>query len=186
MSRVVIHIAGRQRPRLEAEQLGDDTITGGGGGYEVRERGGRTPLTAWVATPGRTWTLPLTFDGYDATTETSVEQEIALLDSWSRPLDSTDEPPPLRVRARVGRAPATSRWVIDTIELGDQIRNTAGDRIRQDLTLTLLEYEPGNIKKGPAARSRAGKTHKWVPISKKDRRCKRCKRDRDDKRHSNR
>lgn len=186
MNRVTITIAGKQRPRLVAEQIDDDTIAAGVGGWEVLPRPFRTPMTAWTGSPGISWTLPLSFDGLDATSSSSVERELATLESWGKPSDDRDVPPPLTVHAQVGRGAATAKWVIQDIAYGAQVRNDAGDRIRQDLTLTLLEYEPGQIRKGPAAKSRDGKTHKWVAKSAKDRRCKVCNRQRDDKRHSNR
>lgn len=186
INEVTINIAGKQRPRLTAEQIDDDEITAAVGGWEVIARPDRTPMTAWTGTPGVTWVLALSFDELGATTSKSVERDIATLESWGRPSDSSDEPPPLNVQAKLGRGSATSKWVIQDIAYGAQLRNDAGERIRQDIKLTLLEYEPGQIRKGPAAKSRDGKKHKWVPIGPKDQRCKVCKREKNDKRHSNR
>lgn len=185
MSQVSIRRVGTDRPRLELEMIGDDEVTGGDAQWTLNDRAGRNPMTVWEGTTAVTWTLPLTFDNFDE--GSSVERQVAQLASWREPGDNDDQPPHLVVNAPAGRAPSTKRWVIQSIEWGDQIRNGAGNRVRQDLRLTLLEYEPGDVRKGPAAKSRNnGKKHKWVPVGPKDRRCKVCKRPRDDKRHSNR
>lgn len=185
MSTVRIHRAGDDKPTVQLELIGDDELEGGDGIWTTQDRYGRTPMTKWDGTTITTWTLPLSFDGFDQ--GRNVERSIAVLDGWRRPSDGDDEPAVLRVDAPLGRARATAKWVITGIEWGDQVRNDAGERIRQDIRLSLMEYEPGQVKKGPAAKSRGkGKKHKWVPISAKDRRCKVCKKPRDDKRHTNR
>jgi hypothetical protein len=188
MSQVAINPTGKQRPRLVLEQLGDDEVAGGGAVWTVTPRPFRTPMTSWEGTDALTWVLPLSFDAYDGPGARSVERDIATLEAWRRPSDSSDEPEILEVDAPLGRAPATRRWVITDVEWGEQLRNDAGHRVRQDIRLTLQEYLPGSIRKGPAAKSRDNrKGHKWVPISAKDRRCKRCKRKRDEnKKHTNR
>lgn len=154
MSRVFIQRTGAPRPRLVFEQLGDDILSGGHGGWEVLDRPGRVAMTAWAGTPGVSWTLPLSLDGFTA--GGSVERDVEVLERWGLPADD-GEPPTLNVQAAVGRGKATARWVIATIEWGDQIRNDAGERVRQDITLTLLEHVPGQVLKGPAAKSRGKK-----------------------------
>jgi hypothetical protein len=152
MSRVIIHPTGNPSPSVTLEQTGDDSLEGGVGGWEVLDRPTREAMTAWRGTPGLTWTLPVSLVNLDS--GISVERDIALLESWARPTDALGRPPQLVVAADVGRAPSTARWVINGIEWGEQIRNGANQRIRQDLTLTLLKYVPGKILKGPAAKSR--------------------------------
>lgn len=152
MSRVAIHVAGSPNPKVILEQIGDDTLEGGVGGWEVLERPTREAMTAWRGTPGVTWTLPLSLDNLEE--GISVERDVQLLKAWGAPVAALGRPPELVVTARVGRAPATARWVINGIEWGSQLRNDSDDRIRQDLTLTLLQYVPGQIRKGPAAKSR--------------------------------
>lgn len=184
-TQVTIKRVGTDAPTVELELIGDDELTGGDGVWTSTDRYARTPMTTWEGTTSLVWTLPLTFDELES--GRSVERRIATIDSWRRPSDKSDEPPVVRVDAPLGRAPANTRWVITSIEWGEQIRDGAGQRIRQDLRITFLEYEPGQVQKGPAAKSRDNaKQHKWVPKSAKDRRCKTCNRERDDKRHSNR
>lgn len=182
---VRIHRQGDDKPTVQLELIGDDELAGGNANWSTIDRYARTPMTKWEGTTATTWTLPLSFDGFEE--GRSVERAIAVLDGWQQPDDTDDEPAVLRVDAPLGRARATAKWVITNIEWGEQIRNSAGQRVRQDIRLTLLEHEPGQIKKGPAAKSRdKAKKHKWVAISAKDRRCKVCKKPRDDKRHNNR
>jgi hypothetical protein len=185
VSEVTIRRVGTDAPTLTLELLGSDELSGGDGVWTSSERYARTPMTTWEGTTSLVWTLPLSLDSFDD--GRSVERRIATLDSWRRPSDSSEKPPVLRVDAPLGRAPANTRWVITSIEWGDEIRDASGQRIRQDLRITFLEYEPGQIAKGPAAKSRDNaKRHKWVPTSAQNRRCKVCKRPRDDKRHTNR
>jgi hypothetical protein len=187
VSTVEIVRVGTERPRLVLDQLGDDTIQGGHGGWSTQARPGRPDMTAWDGTPAVQWTIPMSFDGFDA--GRSVERNIATLESWGLPdTDAGDEPPRLTITALAGRGRATAKWVIQSIEYGEQIRNDSGQRIRQDVTVTFLEYVPGQVLKGPAAKSRgkSDKKHKWVPRSAKDRRCKVCGRPRDHKIHTNR
>jgi hypothetical protein len=158
VSDVIIRAAGSPNPRLILEQIGDDTVEGGVGGWEVIDRPTRESMTAWRNTPGLRWALPLSLDGADA--GRSVEGDVEQLIAWGQPDDALGEPPTLVVSARVGRAPSTARWVIDSIEWGEQIRNDANVRVRQDLTLTLLKYVPGKVLKGPAAKSRGKRKKK--------------------------
>lgn len=154
MSTVTIHPVGKPGKKITLEQIGDDELTGGRGGWEVLARPTREAMTAWRSTPGVTWTLPLSFDGFGDVRDRVVEQDIAALESWSTPDEKLGRPPELVVAALVGLGPSTFRWVIDDIGYGAQIRNPANQRIRQDISLTLLKYVPGKILKGPAAKSR--------------------------------
>lgn len=180
---VEIHRAGKPTPRLVFDQVGDDEHSGGVGGWETLPRPGRPDMTAWNGTPAVTWSLPVSLDRFDS--GLSVERDVETLKSWGLP-DDDGEPPRLVVSAPTGRGAGSARWVIQDITWGEQVRNAAGERIRQDLTLALLEYVPGQVLKGPAAKARGGKgRHKWVPISAKDRRCRVCKKPRGDKQHTN-
>lgn len=183
-SQVTIRAVGDDKT-VELELIGDDDLTGGDAIWSEQERYERTPMTTWEGTSLLRWTLPLSLDRFDESR--SVERWAATLEGWKQPNDKQDQPPQIVVSAPLGRGPATTRWVITSLEWGDQVRNDAGARIRQDVRVSLLEYEPGNIRKGPAAKSRdKARKHKWVPIGPKDRRCKTCKRERDTKVHTNR
>lgn len=144
-------------------------------------------MTVWNDTPALSWQLPVLFDGGDS--DRSVEDACRRLESWGVPASKDATPPLLTVQAPSGRQPAGSRWVLQEISWGDQERNDDGDRIQQYATLTFLQYIPGRVAKGPAAKSRnsgPGKKHKWVPIGPKNRDCKVCKKPRGNAVHTNR
>lgn len=147
---VTIRPVGKSQ-RLVADMAGDDTVTGGVGGWEQLARPRRTAAVAWVGTPAMQWQIPLVLDGFDA--NRSVERDCSRLEGWGKPVKG-DPPPVLLVETDEGRGPANSKWVLDSIDWGDQARNGSGERIQQYLTITLLEYVPGQILKGPAAKSR--------------------------------
>lgn len=185
MSTVTITLAGKRFPRLVFGLTGDDSVTGGVGGWETLDRSGRVQSVAWVGTPAVTWALPLILDGMD--TDQSVESDVSRLLEWASS-DSPSVPPAvLSVSAPAGRAPSGSTWVIQDIEWGEQVRNGANRRTQQELVLTLLEYVPGAVLRGPVAKSNAAKgKHKWVPISGENKKCKQCKKPRDTAKHTNR
>lgn len=182
MSTVTIRPAG-SREVVVGDQDGDDSVAGGVGGWETRPRPRRTATVSWNGTPGITWSLPVLL-GPDA--DRSIERECRLLQQWGVPGRDDDQPPVLLVDAPAGRAAAGARWVLEDLEWGEQTRNVRNDRVQQEVTLTLLQYVPGQVLKGPAAKSRDKNRHKWVPVSTKDRRCKRCKNPRKNPRHTNR
>lgn len=182
MSTVAIRALGG-KATVAGDQVGDDTVTGGVGGWEQRARPRRTTMVSWAGTPGVVWSLPILL-GPDA--DSSVERECRLLQQWGLPGKDDDQPPTLLVDAPAGRAAGGTKWVLQDIEWGEQTRNDRNDRTQQEVTLTLLEYVPGQVLKGPAARSRDKARHKWVPVSGKDRSCKVCKKPRKNPRHTNR
>lgn len=154
MSSVTIYAVGKAAQTVTLEQIGDDELSGGRGGWEVLNRPTREAMTAWRSTPGVTWTLPVSFDGFGDIRDRIVEQDIALVESWGLPDSKLGRPPELVIDAAVGLGSAAARWVLEDITYGAQIRNRAGQRIRQDVSLTFLKYVPGKILKGPAAKSR--------------------------------
>lgn len=182
MSTVTIRAVG-SRDTVTGDQDGDDTVSGGIGGWEQRQRPRRPTMLSWTGTPGVVWQLPVLL-GPDA--DSSIEPDCRLLQSWGVPGKDDDQPPTLLVDAPAGRAPDGAKWVLQDLEWGEQTRNDRGRRIQQEVTLTLLEYVPGQVLKGPAARTRDKNRHKWVPISAKDQRCKVCKKPRKSPRHTNR
>lgn len=181
MSTVTIRPVGTNKT-VVGDQDGDDTITGGVGGWEQRQRPRRTAVVSWTGTPGITWQLPILL-GPEA--DESIERECRLLQEWGVPDSNDVQPPTLLVDAPAGRAPQ-AKWVLQDIEWGEQTRNARGRRTQQAVTLTLLEYIPARVLKGPAARTRDKGRHKWVPVSAKDHRCKTCKKPRKNPRHTNR
>lgn len=121
---------GQERPNVEA----------GYGGWQEVARPRRAPLTVWSGSPALRLTLPLLFDDWQG--QGSIEGELAQLDQLALPGAGDGAPPRVRISAPGGAVPFTDRlWVIDTLAYGDPaLMNKAGDRVRQAVTLGLLEY----------------------------------------------
>lgn len=110
----------------------------GYGGWTEVNRPRAAPLTTWQGFPSLRMTLPLLLDGFQV--GRVVEREIKMLESLGRPTDG-GQPPTVRVIATGAAIPYQGRtWVVDGITYGDAIMNQRGDRVRQQLTLGLLEY----------------------------------------------
>ena len=145
-------------PGIRFELIGDDTVTGGVGGWEDLPRPRRRAATDYVGTPAYTEVLPLLIDGTETSRghDTPIEGRIRTLISWGVPRKGADRPAVLRISGPL-RVPASKRWVIQDLEWGPQIRNQAGRRVQQYVTVTLKEYVEPVILRGPAAKSRGGK-----------------------------
>jgi nucleoid-associated protein YgaU len=103
-------------------------------------------------------TLPVLFDAwlpdddvFDPTQEAqrlldaghSIESQLADLESLAFPSGSDSAPPQIKIQAAGGAVPHQGRdWVIDSLTWGDALMNDNGDRVRQEVTLALLEYIP--------------------------------------------
>ncbi len=148
-------------PGLRFDLVGDDELTGGAGGWQDIARPRRRTAVEWVGTPAYTYVLPLMIDGIETSPggNTVVESAIKTLTSWGTPTSKTGQPPVVRLAGPL-RAPDSLRWVIDDITWGEQIRNNAGRRIQQQVTVTLKEFVEPTLMKGPAARARNRKKKK--------------------------
>lgn len=135
-----------------------ESVTGGVGGWETLDRPRRTAAAGWVGLPEKTATLPLILDGMEAGgpgVDRSVESAIATLESWGQPHRVTGEPPILQVVGVAMISPA-ERWVIQGIEFGAYVRHqNTGQRVQQEVTVTLLRYVAAQLVAGPAAKARA-------------------------------
>jgi LysM repeat protein len=130
-------------------ELGDDAprVTQGYGGWEEVDRRGRTSLTHWTGFKPMGIELDLTFDDLDA--GKSVETAVDILEALAgrgrrRPAGG---PPPLivdtaSVMAHDVRTDPDTRWVITDLEFDDDetIVNHAGNRVRVDVTVHLLQH----------------------------------------------
>ena len=153
---------GKKATHLRADLLGDDVVTGGVGGWEMADATSkRTKGFAFRGTPQRTITLPLAFNGLEARgrgRHSVVEPRCRRLVAWSRPRPAAKgkkgkrRPPAMRIRGLVRMS--GGRWVIESIEWGEQIRNSQGRRIQQRFTLTLVEWRPPPRKKPPAKKGK--------------------------------
>jgi hypothetical protein len=139
--------------RMSDERPNVDT---GYGGWDEIARPRRSPLTTFRGSPALHLTLPLLLDKF--VSGDSIEREISAVTQMGLPTAADGEPPRLHVRARGGAVPYQGRtWVLNDIVWGDAEMNTAGDRTRQQFTLSLAEYiEDVHLReKSSAARRRA-------------------------------
>lgn len=155
-------------PNLKAQRfhlVGDDTPSGGAGGWEAVSRPRRKAAAEWGGTELWSLVLPLLVTGVESSRghDSSVEGDVRALLAIARKHPKTGQPPILTVSGPVRVPSPRMRWVIQGFEWGDQIRNTAGRRVQQYVTVTLLEYEEAAVLLSPAkaAKSRnAGKGKK--------------------------
>lgn len=133
-----------------------EQVAGGDGGWEDIDRPRSTSAVGWVGTPAKTLTLPVILDGMEALgpgRDRVIELACAVVASWGVKHRETGMPPILMVAGVVTVSPA-ERWVVDSIDWGHYIRNTAGQRIQQELTLNLKRYQTAQVMLGPAAKAR--------------------------------
>ena len=124
---------------VSARLAEDRPDVSGYGGWDEVARPRRRPLTTFKALPGLHLTLPLLLDGW--ADNASVEADIASIERLGTATGSDGEPPRVRVTARGSAVPHQDRtWVIGDIVWGDALMNGAGNRTRQQVTLTLYEY----------------------------------------------
>lgn len=132
-------------------------MTGGTGGWSEVVRPRRVSAAEWTGTSARTQVLPLILDGMEAApgVDLSIEQAIAALTAWGQKHPATGQPPILGVSGPI--MATDGRWVINDLTWDTQVRNGAGNRIQQRLTLTLLEFLEPTLLASPAAKARKHK-----------------------------
>jgi hypothetical protein len=136
-----VRISSSDPPISMTVRLAEDrpNVTAGYGGWAEVARPRRRPLSVWVGSPGLRMDLGILLDQWKA--GASVERRIAQLEQLATPTAADGNPPRIRLAARGGAVPHQGRaWVIDSIAWGDALMNRAGDRARQQATLSLLEY----------------------------------------------
>jgi hypothetical protein len=164
-------------PTTITARLGADrpNVTQGYGGWTEVTRPQRSTLTVWTGSPALRMDLPILFD--DWRTGTSVEREISALERLGFPSSSDGWPPRITLSAPGSGVPHQNvPWVIDTLTWGDALANTRGNRVRQQVTLGLLEYvadvrvdndSPSQLQqlKAVAAKTASGAARKRVVAS---------------------
>lgn len=145
-------------PRLiRMELMGQDKLTGGGARWKTTDRARRRSVITWEGTDLHRRILPLQIDGMEisAGQDRSIEDDCLLLWAWGQPLQTLGTPPWLHVTGPLLPLGYTPWWVLDELEWGDCIRRADGQRIQQDVTVTLLEHLAPSLTVGPAAAARA-------------------------------
>jgi len=111
------------------------TLTGGFGGWERIARPRRVALTDWQGVEPFTMTISLRFDGWAA--QQSIEPALTALLDMAVDRGSRSGPPTVYA---AGSLPLRGvGWVIDSLEFGDSLWSPRRVRLRQDVTITLLE-----------------------------------------------
>jgi hypothetical protein len=175
------HIAGGQRVHIFALSrsaqvtalLGDQgaRITAGYGKWEEIAVPRGQPFTQWVGGTLLAMDVALILDGYRA--RRSVEPEVKALEEMAIPAgprppgEAPVTPSPIRM---VGAVPHTDlTWVVAGIDYGDVIRDhPTGHRLRQALTLKLMEYREEETIGALGVAGKAGGAPRKVKVKKGD------------------
>lgn len=137
------------RFRLNPEQV---TESGGVGGWGRRQRPLRRPALEWEGIPEQTLSFTLLLDGWP---DRSVEQDIRALRRMGRPRSRGRPPPELELEyGNMGRG---ATWVIDNLSWGDELRNRQLQRVRQEVTVSLVRYVEADITLTPTQRHKERK-----------------------------
>jgi LysM repeat protein len=127
--------------QADPEQLARAT---GAGGWERRQRPKRTDALEWTGTPLASFPLELVFDGWP---DKLVEEPCRILEVWGKRQPGWHQPATLQLLygANSGRL-----YVVDALDWGEELRSSDGLRVRQQVTVTLLEYAEGDVVLTPA------------------------------------
>lgn len=142
--------------RLLAVLIGNATLSrtggtsasasSGGGGWQVVDRSRRMASTEWLDFYPFVMTMDLLLDGGTGMEPQSVEPGCSFLESLEEPVVGSVPPlPPIVTVA--GPVPHTDLfWVVSRLSFnggdGGAIRNAAGIRTQQSVTLELTQYSP--------------------------------------------
>ena len=136
------------------------TLTGGAGGWSELTRPRRTSAIEWTGTPIRSQSIPGQLSGLEVApgVDRAVEPAVAALLALSIPTAATGEPPAVTVSGPV--LATDGQWVVNDPGWGAALRAATGQRIQQQVTVTLLEYVTPQLLKSPAKRAREHHRHK--------------------------
>ena len=128
------------------------TLTGGFGGWERIARPRRVALTDWQGTEPFTMTISLRLDGWAA--QRSIEPDVKALMDMAVDRGSRVGSPTVYA---AGSLPLQGvAWVIDSLDFGESLWSPARVRLRQDVTVTLLERVQADlVALSPAKKARA-------------------------------
>jgi len=127
---------------------GAPKMTGGGGGWSTVARPRRTALTQWTGRDPYRMDVPILFDGWHD--RRSVEKDIARLNRMQMGHDY-DPPPTVHIEGAVPIKGA--KWVIESIDWGDDVIWSGGGaarraatsgrywRLRQDAIVHLMQFQ---------------------------------------------
>ena len=136
-----VRISSVDPPITLTVRLGEERpdITSGYGGWDAVARPRRKPISFWQARPELRMMLSLLFDEW--TSGHSIERALQQLERMATPTSADGEPPQVRVAARGGHVPYQTRtWVIANLTWGDALMNADGNRVRQAVSVELMEF----------------------------------------------
>lgn len=137
---------------------GPAQITDGGATWEVVDRPGRTGVSVYRGQALEVMTLHLILDGW--TGHRSVEPAIADLERMARKVTAIGRAPVIRAEGPLPRGRERA-WVISGLVPGENVIRALedGQRLRQDFTVSLLQYVEADIvvERSPALRTRERK-----------------------------
>lgn len=167
MTRITLTPVRPPKPGIVFDLDGDESTSGGVGGWESLDRPRNTAATAWVGTPARTLTLPIRLDGREVGgvgVDQVVEGSCRRLERWGQPTGKTGEPDVLSVSG-LPRVDAATRWVIQDISWGSYVVDETGQRVMQGMVVQLLEYARAELVASRAKRARKRKRadQAWGP-----------------------
>lgn len=132
--------------------------SGGVGGWEEIAHPKRPSSTEYGGQPLRSLTIEALFDGWQQ--QQSVEEPLRILDVWGRIPPGRREPAVLQLDyANFGPL----RWVVNGLDLGDTLRGATGLRVRQYVTITLLEHRDAELFISPVKRAAPAPTKPGSP-----------------------
>ena len=113
-------------------------ITSGYGGWEEVARPRRVALTLWRGRSPYRMTLPLLLDAWDTQRDEDVEADVRVLERMARPAGEGLDPPTVRAEGALPRG-SQVEWVVESLEWGESLTRGDGRRVRQAVTVGLLE-----------------------------------------------
>ncbi|MCW2957137.1 MAG: 5-nucleotidase, ecto [Thermoleophilia bacterium] len=123
-------------------------VTGGVGGWEEIGHPKRPSSVEYAGQPLKTLTVEALFDGWQK--QVSVEEPLRILGVWGRIPPGRREPAVLQLDYANHGA---ERWVLNGLDWGDSLRGSNGLRVRQYVTVTLLEYRDPAVFLSPVKRA---------------------------------
>lgn len=140
-------------------------VTGGYGGWNIIARPHRVSITQWGGRDPIQMDLPLVLDGFDGQTLSnrmteSIELVATKLERMALPWK--DKPPRVKVTGSSSNLIQHDDldWVIMSLAWGTALRDDAGNRLRQEVTVGLVAYrgvEKVKIRAAQLARNSAGR-----------------------------
>jgi hypothetical protein len=143
-------VPGGQVLRMD---LGDGKVEQGSydTGWLAVDRPRRRQGLEWVGHKARTLTTPVRFDRFKKGGR-SVELECRAIDNAVDRWLMLEGPPTYRLAGPIPWTHLT--WVVAAVEWGDYLRRDSdGERVRQDLRITWLEFESLDVVLSPAKRA---------------------------------